>query len=234
MGSITLTKAKGIWKALPAPLRGAATLLAVLALAALLTTVRHNASAYLTGVWDTGSQTLVYGRIHQMEQGQYAPGGFLGVYTDDWSDDTNRALFRDDTPTDAAAFHPYTHQSGLQGWLFGRVNRLLRHWLPDGLARETALYWLNSTLFYAAELLVALAVWEEFGPLAAAFGFASVLLAPWLQRGMKDLYCCRCWRRFGSAIAPACAAKRPAGAGRWWPPPAWCAACAGLNLSQHF
>lgn len=51
---------------LPAPLRGAATLLAVLALAALLTTVRHNASAYLTGVWDTGSQTLVYGRIHQM------------------------------------------------------------------------------------------------------------------------------------------------------------------------
>ena len=190
MGSITLTKAKGIWQTLPAPLRGAATLLAVLALAALLTTVRHNASAYLTGVWDTGSQTLVYGRIHQMEQGQYAPGGFLGVYTDDWSDDTNRALFRDDTPTDAAAFHPYTHQSGLQGWLFGGVNRLLRHWLPDGLARETALYWLNSTLFYAAELLAALAVWEEFGPLAAAFGFASVLLAPWLQRGMKDLYWC--------------------------------------------
>lgn len=159
MGSITLTKAKGIWQTLPVPLRGAATLLAVLALAALLTTVRHNASAYLTGVWDTGSQTLVYGRIHQMEQGQHAPGGFLGVYTDDWSDDTNRALFRDDTPTDAAAFHPYTHQSGLQGWLFGRVNRLLRHWLPDGLARETALYWLNSTLFYAAELLVALALW---------------------------------------------------------------------------
>lgn len=190
MGSITLTKSKGIWQTLPAPLRGAATLLAVLALAALLTTVRHNASAYLTGVWDTGSQTLVYGRIHQMEQGQQAPGGFLGVYTDDWSDDTNRALFRDDTPTDAAAFHPYTHQSGLQGWLFGRVNRLLRHWLPDGLARETALYWLNSTLFYAAELLVALAVWEEFGPLAAAFGFVSVLLAPWLQRGMKDLYWC--------------------------------------------
>lgn len=176
MGSITLTKAKGIWRTLPAPLRGAATLLAVLALAALLTTVRHNASAYLTGVWDTGSQTLVYGRIHQMEQGQYAPGGFLGVYTDDWSDDTNRALFRDDTPTDAAAFHPYTHQSGLQGWLFGRINRLLRHRLPDGLAREAALYWLNSTLFYAAELLVALAVWEEFGPLAAARHEGPVLV----------------------------------------------------------
>jgi hypothetical protein len=217
MGSITLTKAKGIWRTLPAPLRGAATLLAVLALAALLTTVRHNASAYLTGVWDTGSQTLVYGRIHQMEQGQYAPGGFLGVYTDDWSDDTNRALFRDDTPTDAAAFHPYTHQSGLQGWLFGRVNRLLRHWLPDGLARETALYWLNSTLFYAAELLVALAVWEEFGPLAAAFGFASVLLAPWLQRGMKDLYWCL-WTWLLPALAGLllCAVTRRRGKTPWW------------------
>ena len=32
MGSITLTKAKGIWRTLPAPLLGAATLLAVLAL----------------------------------------------------------------------------------------------------------------------------------------------------------------------------------------------------------
>ena len=114
MGSITLTKAKGIWQTLPAPLRCAATLLAVLALAALLTTVRHNASAYLTGVWDTGSQTLVYGRIHQMEQGQHAPGGFLGVYTDDWSDATHRALFRDDTPPAAAAFHPSTPQTGVR------------------------------------------------------------------------------------------------------------------------
>ena len=79
------------WKNLPAALRTVLTLLAVLALAALLTTVRHNASAYRTGVWDTGSQTLIYGRMHQMEQGQRAPGGFLGVYTEDWSDDQNRS-----------------------------------------------------------------------------------------------------------------------------------------------
>ena len=86
------------WKNLPAALRTVLTLLAVLALAALLTTVRHNASAYRTGVWDTGSQTLIYGRMHQMEQGQRAPGGFLGVYTEDWSDDQNRSWFREDTP----------------------------------------------------------------------------------------------------------------------------------------
>jgi len=114
------------WKNLPAALRTVLTLLAVLALAALLTTVRHNASAYRTGVWDTGSQTLIYGRMHQMEQGQRAPGGFLGVYTEDWSDDQNRSWFREDTPADAAQFRPYTHQSGLQGWALGGLNRLLQ------------------------------------------------------------------------------------------------------------
>ena len=160
-----------------------------------------------------------------MEQGQYAPGGFLGVYTDDWSDDTNRALFRDDTPTDAAAFHPYTHQSGLQGWLFGRVNRLLRHRLPDGLAREAALYWLNSTLFYAAELLVALAVWEEFGPLAAAFGFASVLVAPMAAARHEgpvlvplDLAAAAAGGALALPLHPRARQNAPAGAGRWWPP----------------
>lgn len=133
------------WKNLPAALRTVLTLLAVLALAALLTTVRHNASAYRTGVWDTGSQTLIYGRMHQMEQGQHAPGGFLGVYTEDWSDGQNRSWFREDTPADAAQFRPYTHQSGLQGWALGGLNRLLRVFLPEGTARETALYWVNST-----------------------------------------------------------------------------------------
>lgn len=176
------------WKSLPAALRTVLTLLAVPVLAALLATVRHNASAYRTGVWDTGSQTLIYGRMHQMEQGQRAPGGFLGVYTEDWSDDQNRCWFREDTPADAAQFRPYTHQSGLQGWALGGLNRLLRVFLPEGIARETALYWVNSTLFYAVQLLTALAVWQELGLLPAAFWMAAILLAPWLQRGMKDLY----------------------------------------------
>lgn len=47
---------------------------------------------------------------------------------------------------------------------------------------------MNSTLFYAVQLLTALAVWQELGVLPAAFWMAAILLAPWLQRGMKDLY----------------------------------------------
>ena len=80
-------------------LRGAATLLAVLALAALLTTVRHNASAYLTGVWDTGSQTLVYGRIHQMEQGAVRPRRLSGCL--------HRRLERRHEPRTVPGRHPH-------------------------------------------------------------------------------------------------------------------------------
>ncbi len=171
-------KQKGIWQTLPVPLRGAATLLAVLALAALLTTVRHNASAYLTGVWDTGLPDARLWPHPPDGAGAARPGGFLGVHPTIGAT-TRTAHCSGTTPPPTrrrSTLHPSVR--ACRGWLFGRVNRLLRHWLPDGLARETALYWLNSTLFYAAELLVALAVWEEFGPLAAAFGFASVLLAP--------------------------------------------------------
>lgn len=183
-----MRNAKEKWSNLPAALRYAAVIAVVFALAAALTAVRHNASTYLTGVWDTGSQELIFGRVHQMEQGQRAVGGFLGVYTLDWDDVRNRDWFRDGEPTEELDYNAYTHQSGLQGWMLGMLNRGLCLWDQDGLARENALYAVNSTLFYAAELFVALAVLRELGVLPAVFWMAAVLLAPWLQRGMKDLY----------------------------------------------
>ena len=75
---------------LPVWLRRVLTLLAVVLLAALLTHWRQNASTYATGFWDTGSQPLVFGRMLQMENHQSAPGGFMGVYTQEWSDGQNR------------------------------------------------------------------------------------------------------------------------------------------------
>lgn len=175
---------------LPQGLKRLAVGAAVLVLAIILTVVRHNASTYLTGVWDTGSQCIVFGRLLQIEQGQQTAGGFLGVYTQEWDDIQNRDWFRSNTPTDPADFQAYTHQSGLQGWAMGWLNRLLRHWQPDGEARERTLYAVNSTLFYAAELLLCLAVYKNFGLLPGAAWLAATLLAPWLQRGMKDLYWC--------------------------------------------
>ena len=171
-------------------LRRAATLAAVLVLSVFLTMWRHNASDYLTGNWDRYSQDLVFGRILQMQQGQSVPGGFLGSYTPEWGDTQNRRLFRDGAAPAATEFVSYTHQSGLQGTLLGLVNRGLLGLFPDGARRETLLYTVNSVLFYAAALCVCLAVWRTVGALPGAACLAAVLLAPWVQRGMKDLYWC--------------------------------------------
>lgn len=171
-------------------LQRAATLAAVLVLSVFLTMWRHNASDYLTGNWDRYSQDLVFGRIMQMQQGQSVPGGFLGSYTPEWGDTQNRRLFRDGAAPAATEFVSYTHQSGLQGTLLGLVNRGLLGLFPDGARRETLLYTVNSVLFYAAALCVCLAVWRAVGALPGAACLAAVLLAPWVQRGMKDLYWC--------------------------------------------
>ena len=175
---------------LPVWLRRVLTLLAVVLLATLLTHWRQNASTYATGFWDTGSQPLVFGRMLQMENHQSAPGGFMGVYTQEWSDGQNRTWFRENTPVNAEDFQAYTHQSGLQGWAFGLLNRAFRLVQPSGETRETWLYTVNCILFYAAELLLALAAWRQAGPAAALVWVLAVVFAPWPQRGMKDLYWC--------------------------------------------
>ena len=166
----------------------AVTAVVVVVLAVVLTVWRHNGSTYLTGFWDNGSQTLVFGRMLQMQQNQTSPGGFMGVYTQDWSDEQNRYWYQDNTPVSPQDFQAYTHQTGLQGWAFGVLNKVLSVFEDRGEAREIILYNINSMLFYAATLLVCLAVWRAWGPLSALAWLCAVVFAPWPQRGMKDLY----------------------------------------------
>lgn len=168
----------------------AVTAVVVVVLAVVLTVWRHNGSTYLTGFWDNGSQTLVFGRMLQMQQNQTSPGGFMGVYTQDWSDEQNRYWYRDNTPVSPQDFQAYTHQTGLQGWAFGVLNKVLSVFEDRGEAREIILYNINSMLFYAVTLLVCLAVWRAWGPLSALAWLCAVVFAPWPQRGMKDLYWC--------------------------------------------
>lgn len=178
------------FRSLPAAVQVAVTAVVVVVLAVVLTVWRHNGSTYLTGFWDNGSQTLVFGRMLQMQQNQTSPGGFMGVYTQDWSDEQNRYWYRDNTPVSPQDFQAYTHQTGLQGWAFGVLNKVLSVFEDRGEAREIILYNINSMLFYAATLLVCLAVWRAWGPLSALAWLCAVVFAPWPQRGMKDLYWC--------------------------------------------
>lgn len=195
----------------------AVTAVVVVVLAVVLTVWRHNGSTYLTGFWDNGSQTLVFGRMLQMQQNQTSPGGFMGVYTQDWSDEQNRYWYRDNTPVSPQDFQAYTHQTGLQGWAFGVLNKVLSVFEDRGEAREIILYNINSMLFYAATLLVCLAVWRAWGPLSALAWLCAVVFAPWPQRGMKDLYWCL-WTWLLPALAGLllCAVTRRRGKTPWW------------------
>ena len=195
----------------------AVTAVVVVVLAVVLTVWRHNGSTYLTGFWDNGSQTLVFGRMLQMQQNQTSPGGFMGVYTQDWSDEQNRYWYRDNTPVSPQDFQAYTHQTGLQGWAFGVLNKVLSVFEDRGEAREIMLYNINSMLFYAATLLVCLAVWRAWGPLSALAWLCAVVFAPWPQRGMKDLYWCL-WTWLLPALAGLllCTVTRRRGKTPWW------------------
>ena len=75
-------------------------------------------------------------------------------------------------------FQAYTHQTGLQGWAFGVLNKVLSVFEDRGEAREIILYSINSMLFYAATLLVCLAVWRAWGPLSALTWLCAVVFAP--------------------------------------------------------
>lgn len=159
-------------------------------IAVVLAVTLKNGSTYATGSWDDYSQALVFGRMLQMQQDQSAPGGFMGVYTQDWGDGENRYLYRDNTPVDAQDYQSYTHQSGLQGWALGVLNKVYSVFQDDGVQRETMLYTTNAVLYYFATLLVCAALYRAAGALPALVWLAAICLAPGLQTGMKDLYWC--------------------------------------------
>lgn len=177
-----------------------------------------NGSTYATGLWDDGSQALVFGRMLQMQQNQSAPGGFMGVYTEEWGDNQNRYLYRDNTPVTPQQFQSYTHQTGLQGFGFAVLNKLLTVVEDKGEARETILYTLNSVLFYAATITLCLGIAHSIGAVPALCWGAAALLSPWVQRGMKDLYWCL-WTWLLPALAALllCALTRRRGK-----TPPWC------------
>lgn len=171
-------------------LRAVLTVLGLFVCALVLALVFQNGSTYATGIWDDYSQQLVFGRMIQMQQGQASPGGFLGVYTQDWGDSQNRYWYRDNAALDPADFQSYTHQSGLQGAVMGALNRVCALWQGDGTARETLLYTVNAVLFYGLTLAICLALRRAAGWLPALGWLAAALLAPGIQTGMKNLYWC--------------------------------------------
>lgn len=168
-------------------LRGLLLAAIILLAAAMVTSVRHTWSKYYTGSWDGYSELTAVGRIIQVQQGWSSSGGFLGVYTEEWGDGEGYMMLKEPPAiSDNDGYKPYTHQSGLQGTLFGLLARALRG--INGETRLNALYFVNSTLFYALAFALCLGLTARFGGLAGMLAMVSIVFSPWLTMGVKNLY----------------------------------------------
>ena len=158
-------------------------------LAFVMVLANHSWSKFYTGSWDGYSELLAVGRITQLQQGQSAPGGFLGVYTAEWGDGDGYALLKDNTPQSPEDYKSYVHQSGLQGTLEGGLARALCR-VPSlsGEGRLNVLYFVNCWLFYLLAVRLCLALAGHYGPGAGLGALAAVWFAPWLTMGAKNLY----------------------------------------------
>lgn len=158
-------------------------------LAFVMVLANHSWSKFYTDSWDGYSELLAVGRITQLQQGQSAPGGFLGVYTAEWGDGEGYALLKDNTPQSPEDYKSYVHQSGLQGTLEGGLARALcRVPALSGEGRLNVLYFVNCWLFYLLAVRLCLALAGHYGPGAGLGALAAVWFAPWLTMGAKNLY----------------------------------------------
>lgn len=175
------------WKKIP-PQSPALLFLAAMILSFGIVLFNHSWSKFYTGSWDGYSELLAVGRITQMQQGQSAPGGFLGVYTAEWGDGEGYALLKDNTPQTAGNYKSYAHQSGLQGTLEGTLAKALCLLPISGEARLNTLYFVNCWLFYTLAVWLCLQLAGHFGIGAGLGALAAVWFCPWLTMGAKNLY----------------------------------------------
>ena len=197
--------------------RSAFLFLAAAVLAFFMVLVNHSWSKFYTGNWDGYSELLAVGRITQVQQGQSAPGDFLGIYTAEWGDGEGYTILKENPAQNPADYKSYAHQSGAQGTLEGALAKLLCRLPISGEMRLNVLYFANAWLFYTLGGFLCLRLAGHFGPGAGLGALAAVWFAPWLTMGAKNLYwvlwtwllpCCA-----GLALAKCCRQKGKAGAG---------------------
>lgn len=164
-------------------------ILTAMLLSLAIVTAGRSWSKFYTGSWDGYSELLAVGRITQLQQGQTAPGNFLGVYTDEWGDGQGYTLLKDNLPQNPAAYKSYVHQSGVQGTLEGLLARLLLY-LPgiSGETRLNILYFINCWLLYGLAVWLCTALGEHFGAETGIGAILAILGSCWLASGAKNLY----------------------------------------------
>lgn len=159
---------------------------AILFCAGLLAFATHCWNTEASRDWQADSEDLVWGRILEMQQGESHGGGFLGRYLPKGGSGYLKGLFLQGAAQ--GEWEAYTHQSGLQGTLYGAANLLLKVFVPQANIRWAALRFANSVLYIAGMLLLGRWIWRKAGFAAALAGFSCVFLTELSTKTMPNLY----------------------------------------------
>lgn len=167
-------------------LRKVAIAAAFLFCAAVLAFATHCWNTEAGREWQADSEDLVWGRILEIQQGENHGGGFLGRYLPKGESGYMKEVFLQGAAE--GEWNAYTHQSGLQGTLYGMANLILKAFVPQTNIRWAMLRFANSVLYIAGMLLLCRWIWKKTGFAAALAGFSCVLLVEYSTKTMPNLY----------------------------------------------
>ena len=130
--------------------------------------------------WQNDSEALVIGRLIRSRQAGLCSDYGLLQRDPEWNT-VNRFL----TDEHIESFSLYQQQIGLQGMLFGVLDRIMP---MNGIEMLNFLYLLNSILLAILITLVAIWAWVKFGILSSIFIILGCIFSPWLVVSGRNLY----------------------------------------------
>ncbi len=136
--------------------------------------------------WDNFSESLVVGRIYQMQIDEENPGGFLIAVRSQDEITLGEEVFLYDHPF--GEVNTYLHQIGLQGTVLGILNRVLCGLSLQALLRLQILYFFVIWSFFAIFGSICYWVYKEFNFGTACFLFCTIMTSVWIQRSIGNLY----------------------------------------------
>ncbi|MEG2697510.1 MAG: hypothetical protein RR951_01170 [Ruthenibacterium sp.] len=135
--------------------------------------------------WQHDSEGNAIGRVYQMQLGLDNPSGLM-LTAPDADLHATEHKFLSDSPLDELRL--YWHQPGLQGFVYGLLNKALCALGQPPLLRLSALYFATIWAFFVTFGAVCFWFYREFGLAAALLGGIGTLCSAWTLKSIGNLY----------------------------------------------
>ncbi len=151
--------------------------------------------------WDRYSEVLPIGKMVQMQSDSITPGNFMGIYTEEWGDEHNYTVYFDSSNEIDVEYKSYTDQIGLNGFVFGIINKILYNLHIESHVRLQIIYFIN--ILFACLMITVLmyGIYYRFGRGACIGAIVILLPFPVLFRAVHNLYWCLGAKIFPTAVS---------------------------------